>query len=143
MPHSSSSSLTFSLYGRRVSPLVLGFHGTGGREPLRDWICLSVSLYFCVPDSALSRFLIFSEIHKSDWIETFNTICSRILAFLRQKKGNNRLTGCPRGSGARPLPRGPLRHRLALITLPKIHIYSKKIFVSFYSVWTPFDMDFL
>ena len=47
-PPSSYSSLTFSLDGRRVSPLVLGFHGMGG-EPLRDWICLSVSLCFCVP----------------------------------------------------------------------------------------------
>ena len=45
----SSSSLTFSLDERRVSPLVLGFHGMGGREPLRDWICLSVSLCFGTP----------------------------------------------------------------------------------------------
>ena len=29
-PSSSSSSLTFSLDGRRVSPLVLGSHGLGG-----------------------------------------------------------------------------------------------------------------
>ena len=33
--------------------------------------------------------------------------------------------------------------RLALIFLPKNHIYSKKISVSFYPVWTPFDMDLL
>ena len=39
-----------------------------GREPLRDWICPSVSLCFCVPDSALSPFLIFPEIRNSDWI---------------------------------------------------------------------------
>ena len=44
----SSSSLTSFLDGRRVSPLVLGIHGMGGREPLRDWICLSVSLCFCI-----------------------------------------------------------------------------------------------
>ena len=114
-----------------------------GREPLRDWICLSVSLCFCVPDSALSSFLIFPEIRNSDWIETFNTICFRILSLLRRKKGNNRLTRCPWGSGARPLPHGPLGHRLALILLPKNHIYSKKIFISFYPIWTPFDMDIL
>ena len=47
-PPSYSSSLTSSLDGRRVSPLVLGLHGMGGREPLRDWIYLSVSLWFCV-----------------------------------------------------------------------------------------------
>ena len=41
------------------------------------------------------------------------------------------------------LPRVPLRHRLMLVPLPKIHIYSKKISGRFYSVWTPFDMDIL
>ena len=42
---SSSSSLTSSLDGRRVSPLVLGFRGLGGeRAPPR----LDLSLCFCV-----------------------------------------------------------------------------------------------
>ena len=45
-PPSSYSSLTSSLDGRRVSPLVLGSHGVGGaRSPPR----LDLSLYFCVP----------------------------------------------------------------------------------------------
>lgn len=45
-PPSSSSSLTSSLDGRRVSPLVLGSHGVGGaRAPPR----LDLSLCFCVP----------------------------------------------------------------------------------------------
>ena len=45
-PSSSSSSLTSSLDGRRVSPLVLGSHGVGGvRAPPR----LDLSLCFCVP----------------------------------------------------------------------------------------------
>ena len=63
----------------------------------------------------------------------------RILAFLRRKKGNNRLTGGPRGSearpggGARPLPRAPLGHRLALILLPIFPKYSKNILCSFLS----------
>ena len=44
-PSSSSSSLTSSLDGRRVSPLVLGSHGVGGaRAPPR----LDLSLCFCV-----------------------------------------------------------------------------------------------
>ena len=44
-PPSSSSSLTSSLDGRRVSPLVLGSHGLGGaRAPLR----LDLSLCFRV-----------------------------------------------------------------------------------------------
>ena len=42
---SSSSSLTFSLDGRRVYPLVLGSHGMGGARapPILD-----LSLCFCV-----------------------------------------------------------------------------------------------
>ena len=68
-PPSSYSSLTFSLDGRRVSPLVLGSHGVAGQEPLRDWTCLSVSLSFGVSDSSLSPFLIFTEIRNSDWAE--------------------------------------------------------------------------
>ena len=48
-----------------------------------------------LPDSALSPFLIFPEIRNSDWIETFNTICIRILALMQRKKGTNRLTGWP------------------------------------------------
>ena len=44
-PSSSSSSLTSSLDGRRVSPLVLGSHGVrGARTPPR----LDLSLCFCV-----------------------------------------------------------------------------------------------
>ena len=44
-PPSSSSSLTSSLDGRRVSPLVLGSHGVGGARapPILD-----LSLCFCV-----------------------------------------------------------------------------------------------
>ena len=46
-PPSSSSSLTFPLDGRRVSPLVLGFHGgRGARAPpgLDLFLCLSLFL---------------------------------------------------------------------------------------------------
>ena len=44
-PPSSSSSLTFSLDGRRVSPLVLRSHGMGGARapPILD-----LSLCFCI-----------------------------------------------------------------------------------------------
>ena len=66
-PPSSSSSLTSSLDGRRVSPLVLGLHGMGGaRAPPRLDLSPSVSAF---SDSSLSPFLIFPEIHKSDWAE--------------------------------------------------------------------------
>ena len=58
-PPSSSSSLTFSLDGRRVSPLFLGFHGGGGAgaPPRLD---LSLSLFPSVsalPVLAFHRFL--------------------------------------------------------------------------------------
>ena len=55
-------------------------------------LSLSVSAFW---DSALSPFLIYPEFHNSDWIETFAQIFLRKLAFLRQKKSVNRLTGCP------------------------------------------------
>ena len=93
-------------------------------------LSLSVSVFSCY---ALSPFLIYPEIRNSNWIETFAQIFLRKLAFLRPKKSSNRLTGCPRGSGARPLPRGPLGHRLALILLPIFHKYSKNILRPFLS----------
>ena len=66
-PPPPSSSLTSSLDGRRVSPLVHGLHGMGGaRAPPRLDLSLSV---FAFPDSTLSPFLIFPEIRNSDWIE--------------------------------------------------------------------------
>ena len=107
-----------------------------GREPLRDWIYLSV-FAFC--DSAPSPFPLYLEIRNSDWGESFAQIFLIKLSSLRQKKSINRLTGGPRGSGARlggrarPLPRDHLGHRLALILLPKNHKYSKIILRSFLS----------
>ena len=100
-----------------------------GREPLRDWIYLSVSAF---SDSTPSPFLKYPEIRNSDWGESFAQIFLIKLSFLRQKKSVNRLTGGPRGSGARlggracPLPRAHLGYRFALILLPENHKYSKK-----------------
>ena len=115
-PPSSSCSLTSSLDGRRVSPLVLGLHGVGGQEPLRDWIYISISAF---PDSTPSPFPLYLEIRNSDWGESFAQIFLIKLAFLRQNKSVNCLTGGPRdlrarpGVGARPpiswLPRTPFR----------------------------------
>ena len=63
-------------------------------------LSLSVSVFL---DSTLSPFLIYPEIRNSDWIETFAQIFFQKLAFLRPKKGINRLTGGPREWGPRPL----------------------------------------
>ena len=69
-----------------------------GREPLRDWIYLSVSAF---SDSTPSPFLKYLEIRNSDWGESFAQIFLIKLAFLWQKKGINRLTGGPREFQAR------------------------------------------
>ena len=57
-------------------------------------LSLSVSAFW---DSALAPFLLYLEIRNSDWIETFAQIFFQKLAFLRPKKGINRLTRCPGG----------------------------------------------
>ena len=55
---SSSSSLTSSLDGRRVSPLVHGLHGMGGaRAPPRLDLSLCLSLFLRSPILPFHRFL--------------------------------------------------------------------------------------
>ena len=55
---SSSYSLTSSLDGRRVSPLVLGLHGMGGaRAPLRLDLFLCLSLFLRSQILPFHRFL--------------------------------------------------------------------------------------
>ena len=57
-PPSSSSSLTSSLDGRRVSPLVHGLHGTGGaRAPPRLDLSLCLSLFLRSQIQPFHRFL--------------------------------------------------------------------------------------
>ena len=143
-PSSSSSSLTFPLDGRRVSPLVHGLHGGGGaRAPPRLDLSLCLSLCFCIPDSALSPFLKFPEIRNSDWAEIWTRFLSEYWLSCGERWAPTALWSGHKGPGHAPHPRGPLGHHLALIPLPKIDIHSKKISVSFYPVCTPFDMDFL
>ena len=108
-----------------------------GREPLRDWIYLSVSAFW---NSALAPFLLYPEIRNSDWIETFAQIFLVKLAFLRQKKSVNHLTGVPGecqarlGGRARPLSRGHLGHYFTLILPPENPKYSKIILRLFLSL---------
>ena len=57
-PPPSSSSLTYSLDGRRVSPLVLGSHGLGGaRAPPRLDLSLCLSLFLRSQILPFRRFL--------------------------------------------------------------------------------------
>ena len=107
-----------------------------GREPLRDWIYLSVSAFW---NPALALFLLYPEIRNYDWGESFAQIFLIKLALLQQKKSVNRLTGGPResrerlGGRAHPLSRGHPGHHFALILLPKNHKYSKKYLLPFLS----------
>ena len=71
----------------------------GGRDPLRDWIYLSVSAF---SDSTPSPFLKYPKIHNSDWGESFAQIFLVKFSFVRKKKSVNHLTGGPRESRARP-----------------------------------------
>ena len=48
--------LGLPLDGRRVPPLVHASMAAEGREPLRDWISLSVLFYFALPRSGPSPF---------------------------------------------------------------------------------------
>ena len=107
-----------------------------GREPLRDWIYLSVSLF---PVSTPSPFPLYLEIHNSDWTETFAQIIFQKLAFLQPNKGINRLIrvpggwGVPTWSGRGPLSCGHLGHCFALILPPENPKYSKIILRPFLS----------
>ena len=149
-PHSSSSSLTSSLDGRRVSPSDPWLPWLGRGESSSEIGSVSLSLSVSAfSDSALAPFLLYLEIHNSDWIETFAQIFFQKLSFLRPKKGINRLTRAQGGWGrahlewAWALSHGHLGHRLALILLPKNHKYSKIILHPFLSRLDSFDMGFL
>ena len=127
----SSSSLTSSLDGRRVSPLVLGLHGVGGASPSEIGsvsLSLSVSTF---RSAALSPFHIYMEILNSDWTETFAMIFLPKNSFLAAEEGHQppygwptRVRGAPRGQAC-PLPHGHLGHHLAWIVLPEFSKYSK------------------
>ena len=77
-----------------------------GREPLRDWIYLSVSA-FC--SRSVSPFRVYMEIRNSDWPETFIVIFFPNNSFLAAKEerqppydGLTRVGGAPSGAGAPP-----------------------------------------
>ena len=126
--------LGLPLDGRRVPPLVLGLPWLGRGESPSEIGSVSLSLSVSAfSDSALAPFLLYPEIRNSDWGEYFAQIFLIKLAFLRKKKGINRLTGGARecqahpGGRARPLSPGHLGHRFALILPPENPKYSKII----------------
>ena len=149
-PPSSSNSLTFPLDGRRVSPLVHSFHGGGGeRAPLRLDQSLCLSLFLRSLILPFHRFLNSRGSVTPIGLE-FGHDFYLDIGFLAAKEGHQppygvatRAQGASDPLGRAPHPRGPLEQCLALIPLPKIHTYSKKISITFYPIWTLFDMDFL
>ena len=141
-PPSSYSSLTFSLDGRRVSPLVLGSHGVGGaRAPPR------LDLSLCLYVSALSILPFHRFFYNRRSVTpiglNFGHDLYPEISFLVANEGlqppygvATRVQGAPDPLGRAPCLVAPLGHRIALILLPKNHKYSKKISFSFYPVWT-------
>ena len=72
----------------------LPWRGRGESPSEIGSVSLSLSIS-ALPDSTLAPFLLYVEICNSDWGESFTQIFLIKLAFLRQKKSVNRLTGCP------------------------------------------------
>ena len=104
---------------------------------------VSLSLFVtALPDLAFHRFL-YSRRSITPIGLKFKHDFYPDISFLAAKEGHQPPYGVSTRVRGAPLPRGPLGHRLTLIPLPKIHIYFKKISVSFYPVWTSFDIDFL
>ena len=81
------------------------WHGRGESPSEIGHVSLSLSVS-AFSDSIPSPFPLYLEIRDSDWGESFAQIFLIKLAFLRQKKSINHLTGCPRGSRARLPPYG-------------------------------------
>ena len=114
------------------------WHGRGESPSEIGSVSLSLSVS-AFSDPSPSPFLLYPEIRNSDWGESFAQIFLIKLAFLRQKKSVNRLTGglgeCQAhpGGRARPLSRGHLGHRFALILPPENPKYSKIILRPFLS----------
>ena len=109
-----------------------------GREPLRDWIYLSVSAF---SSAALSPFRIYMEIRNSDWTETFAVIFLPKISFLAAEEGHQppygwptRVRGAPRGAGAPPASWPPRAPSHVDFSSQKSYILQKKslsIFIRF------------
>ena len=78
---------------RRVPPVVHGLLPAEGREPLRDWISLSVLFCFGFPKSDPSPFLKFPEIRNSDWAEILTQFCSVYYLSCRKRREATTLQG--------------------------------------------------
>ena len=140
-PPPSSSSLTSPLHGRRVFPLVHGLHGTGGaRAPPRLDLSLSVSAF---SDSSLSPFLIFPEIRNSDWAEILTRFLFGYQLSCGRRRASTALRVADKGQGRAPCLMATSGTVSRGFFFPKIIYIPKKISISFYPIWSSFDIDIL
>ena len=133
---SPSSSLASPLDGRRVPPLVHGLHGS--REPLRDWISLSILLHFAFLVSSRKPFLIFLEIRNSNCTEILTRFFPNISFLATEVEVQPMYEVGTTHHHARGLWRALVscalcRPPFAVIPTPKNHIYSKIILRKFLS----------
>ena len=135
--------MTFSLDGRRVSPLVHGLHGTGGATaPLRLDLSLCLSLFLRSQILPFHRFLYSRRSITLIGLKFGHDFCPDI-SFLAAKEGHQPPYGvATRVRGAPPASWAPRASSCVVFTSQKSHIF-QKISVCFYPVWSLFDMDFL
>ena len=140
-PPSSSYSLTSSLDGRRVSPLVLGLHGMGGaRAPPRLDLSLCLSLFLRSRLLPIHRFVYIWRSVTPIGLKHSPSFFFLKISFLAAKEEQQPAYGWPtRGAGAPPAscpPRAPSRVDSSSHILQIFQKYSL-------SIWIPFDMGFL
>ena len=108
------------------------FMAAEGREPLWDWISLSVLFYLALPRSGRKPFLIFREIRNFDCAD----ILTRFFSRYKLPCARSRAPTDVRGHNPPPHARGLWRALVscglcgppfAVIPTPKNHIYSKII----------------
>lgn len=126
-PPPSSSSLTSSLDGRRVSALVHGLHGGGGaRAPPR--LDLSLSLSFCFRASRfyVSPFLKFPEICNSDWAKILTRFSSGYYLSCGERRAQTSLRSGHKPASRRRTSWWRLQDLWALRASPRVDSFSQK-----------------
>ena len=137
----SSSSLTSSLDGRRVSPLVLGLHGMGGaRAPPRLDLSLCLSLFLRSQILHFHRFLYSRRSVTPIGLKFWHDIYPDI-SFLAAKEGHQppygwptRVRGAPGGAGAPPASWPPWSSSRMDFSSQKSYIFQEKcppVFIPF------------
>ena len=140
----SSSSLTSSLDGRRVSPLVHALHGTGGaRAPPRLDLSLCLSLFLRSQILPFHHFLYIRRSVTPIGLKPSPRFFSENYRSCNKRRASTAFRGAHEGQGRAPCLMAPSGTVSRWFFFPKIINIPKMISVRFYPVWTPFDMGFL